>query len=348
MNERCASGAAREGGPRTDAGRHRGRWLRLIRPVCAIALACLLARVATAQQAPSAQNASGQSSNDEDLAARALDRTLVTTGAVLLPSGLLEVEPEFLYTRSEQSAPGTFTDSAGAVFVSEQRLNQDVVTAAAQLRLGIPYDTQLELYLPYTNAREQRVTTVGLVPTANTSSTVSGIGDVNLAVAKTLLTERAGRPNLVARVSWDTDTGRTDAQGLSTGTGYNEAQVSLIATKRQDPLVFLGGPYYEKSFEERGVKPGDKVGVSVGAALATSPETSLRVVLNQEFESDSELSGATQPGSSETIGFLTLGASMTFAAGTFLDFTIQDGLTRDAPRLAVGLGLSMRFDAWRH
>jgi hypothetical protein len=318
------------------------------RPVCGIALACVLAQVATAQQAPGAQTASGQSTSAEDLAARALDRTLVTTGAVLLPAGLLEVEPEFLYTRSEQSAPATFTNASGAVFVSEQRLNQDVVNAAAQLRLGIPYDTQLELYVPYGYAREQRVTTVGLVPSANTGSSVSGIGDINLGVAKTLLTERAGWPNLVARVSWDSDTGRTDAQGLSTGTGFNEAQVSLIATKRQDPLVFLGGPYYEKSFEQRGVRPGDKVGASVGAALATSPETSLRVVLNQEFVSDSELGGATQPGSSQTIGFLTIGASMTFAAGAFLDFTIQDGLTRDAPKLAVGLGLSMRFDPWRH
>jgi hypothetical protein len=338
----------RASGATGDAELRRGWRVRLIRPICAMALVCLLEQVATAQQAPSPQNAPGQSTTEEDLAARALDRTLVTTGAVLLPSGLLEVEPEFLYTRSEQSAPGLFTNSTGAVYVSDQLLNQDVVAAAAQLRLGIPYDTQLELYLPYAYAREQRVTTVGLVPSANTTSSVSGIGDVNLGIAKTLLTERAGWPNLVARVNWDSDTGRTDAQGLSTGTGFNEAQVSLIATKRQDPLVFLGGPYYEKSFEARGVRPGDKVGFSVGAALATSPETSLRVLLNQEFQADSQLGGATQPGSSETIGFLTIGASMTFAAGTFLDFTIQDGLTRDAPKLAVGVGLSKRFNAWSH
>ncbi len=204
--------------------------------------------------------------------------------------------------------------------------------------------------MPYAHVREERITDVALAPRAATSLHLSGLGDVNVAVAKTLLVERTGLPNLVARLSWDTDTGRTDrAQGLSAGTGFNEARLSLLATKRQDPLVFLGGPYYEKSFGEGGVKPGDKIGVSLGAALAASPETSLRVVLNQAFIGNSRSGGVAQHGSNETIAVVTVGASMTLAAGKFLDFTIQDGLTHDAPKLAVGASLSMRFGTpWRH
>ncbi|HEY6455940.1 MAG TPA: transporter, partial [Steroidobacteraceae bacterium] len=165
----------------------------------------------------------------------------------------------------------------------------------------------------------------------------------------TLLVERTGQPNLVARLSWNADTGPTDrALGLSTGTGFNEARLSLLATKRQDPLVFLGGPYYDRSFEEDGERQGDKIGMTVGAALAASPETSLRVVLDQEFDGNKEIGGLVQHGSNQTIGILTFGASMTFGAGKFLDLTIQDGLTSDAPKMAIGLGLSWRFDTpWR-
>jgi Putative MetA-pathway of phenol degradation len=312
---------------------------------CAIALLWELAQSATAQQAPNAPAAAAQAQTDEELAERALDRTLVATGIVLLPSGILEVEPEVLYTRDEQSSPGVFTNTNGAVFLSEQRLNENLLNAAVQMRLGLPADTQVELYLPYTYVSQQQVTEVGLVPRGEASTSLSGLGDVNVALAKTLLVERTGQPNLVARLSWNADTGPTDRTlGLSTGTGFNEARFSLLATKRQDPLVFLGGPYYDRSFEEAGERQGDKIGVTVGAALAASPETSLRVVLNQEFDGNREVQGLVQHGSNQTIGILTFGASMTFGAGKFLDLTVQDGLTRDAPKMAIGIALSMRFD----
>jgi hypothetical protein len=316
---------------------------------CAVTLLWYAVPAVCAQQASNSQDASGQAQTDEELAARALDRTLVTTGVVLLPAGVFEVEPSFLYLRNEQSAPGIFTDASGAVFVSETRVDKDSLNAAAQLRLGLPHDLQLELYLPYAYVRDERVTEVGLAPRADNSADISGLGDVNLAIAKTLMVEHAGRPNLVARLSWDTDTGRADrAQGLFGGSGFNEVRFSLLATKRQDPLVFLGGPYYEKSFREGGVTPGDKIGVTLGAALAASPETSLRVVLDQAFTRNMQSEGVTQPGSNQTIGTLTIGGSTTLAAGKLLDFTILAGLTRDAPKLGVGASLSMDFIApWR-
>jgi hypothetical protein len=165
-----------------------------------------------------------------------------------------------------------------------------------------------------------------------------------LAVAKTLMVERTGRPNLVARLSWDSDTGHSDrAEALSAGSGFEEARFSLVATKRQDPLVFLGGLFYENAFEADGVKPGNAIGVSLGAALAASPETSLRVVLNQTFVGDTEREGRAQDGTNSTIGVLTIGASTTLGAGRFLDFTVQAGLTDDAPDIGAGVSFAMRF-----
>jgi hypothetical protein len=334
---------------------------------CVIALVWQLAQTAAAQPAANPQGGAGQGQTpgqtpttgqtqtagqaptDEELAERALDRTLVSTGVVLLPPGILEIEPNLLYVRNEQSAPGIFTDTTGAVYVSEQRLNQDSLNAAVQLRLGLPAETQVEVYVPYAYAHEEQVTDVGLAPRSDSSSHLSGIGDVNLAIAKTLLVERTGQPNLVARLSWDTGTGRIDqTQGLTTGSGFSDVTFSLLATKRQDPLVFLGGPYYEKSFSKAGIELGDRIGLTFGAALAASPETSLRIVLNQAFVGNEEVSGEVQHGSNENIGVITFGASMTFGAGKFLDFTIQEGLTRDAPKLAFGIALSVRLGTpWR-
>jgi hypothetical protein len=316
---------------------------------CAIASIGQFVPCAKAQERSDAQAAPGQTQSDDELAERALDRTLVSTGAVLMQPGLVEVEPGFFYVRSEQKGPGVFVDPSGAIFVAEQQFKQDSLNASAQFRLGLPGAVQLELELPYEYLREERVSEVGFVPLDYTKASVSGMGDINVAVAKTLMVERTGRPNLVARLSWDADTGHSDrARALSAGSGFDEARFSVLATKRQDPLVFLGGVFYQNAFEQEKVKPGSAIGVSLGAALAASPETSLRVVLNQTFVADAEREGRDQQGTNSTIGVLTIGASTTLGAGRFLDFTLQAGLTDDAPDFGAGVSLSMRFAApWR-
>lgn len=308
----------------------------------------MLSWPAHAQESSSSSSSTTSSSSEakaaEELAERALDRLLVTTGNVLLPSGFLEVEPGFLYLRNEETAPAIFADNTGASYIAEQRVNEDQMDVSAQLRLGLPGDMQLEAQVPYEYVREQRVTQVSLVPQVSTSASLGGLGDIVPGIAKTLLTEDVGRPNLVARFSWYTDTGRADVtKGLYTGSGYDAVRLSLLATKRQDPLVFLGGPFYERSFEEHGLRQGDQVGGEFGVALAASPQTSLRVVLDQTFVRDTERRGMVLGGTEANIGVLTFGASTTLKAGLFLDFIIQAGLTRDAPAVGAGFDFSMRF-----
>lgn len=306
----------------------------------------MLAAAGHAQEAPSpnSTSSSSEAKANEELAQHALDRLLVTTGVVLLPKGFFEIEPGFLYLRNEESSPAVFTDNAGSVYVAEQRLNEDSLDVSAQLRLGLPGDMQLEVEVPYEYVREQRITEVSLSPQENGTASLSGLGDVIPGIAKTLLTEAPGRPNVVARLSWYTDTGRADvAKGLYTGSGYNAARLSFLATKRQDPLVFIGGPFFERSFEEHGLRQGDQIGGSFGVALAASPETSLRVVLDETFVRATERDRTVIGGTEQNIGVLTFGASSTLYAGMFLDFVVQAGLTRDAPALGAGVSFSMRF-----
>jgi hypothetical protein len=307
-----------------------------------VLVVCLSFIVLTMDAASAAdKSASRQPASDTEAAERALERTLVTTGALLLPKGLFEIEPSFFYVRNEQQGPVVFGS-----LIAEQHVNNNIVGAAVQLRAGLPGDAQVELNLPYSHVSEENVTEVGFQPVARTSVSRSGMDDVSLGVAKTLMVERDGRPNLIARLTWDSDSGKTDnnVSALS-GSGFNEARISLVATRRQDPLVFLGGLSYQKAYEKNGVKPGDEVGITLGAILAASPATSLRLVLDQTFVDDLKTGGQTLNGSHAVVGALTFGASSTVGAGKFLDFTIQTGLTDAAADFAFGVSLTMRFGA---
>ena len=132
--------------------------------------------------------------------------------------------------------------------------------------------------------------------------------------------------------------------GFSLGGGFNELQGSLTMTKRQDPLVFIGSASYGTTFEKDDIKPGDQLGFSVGAVLAASPETSLRVVLNQTFVNELKLDGRAISGSDQVFGTLNFGASSIIGRGKFLDLTAGIGLTDEAPDYSVGLSFAIRFD----
>ncbi|KPK17404.1 MAG: hypothetical protein AMJ67_13610, partial [Betaproteobacteria bacterium SG8_41] len=74
---------------------------------------------------------------EEGAAERALERSLTRAGALLLPSGILEVEPGITYARREDAAP-RFVTSGGTTFVGETELNANSLTANLALRLGLP------------------------------------------------------------------------------------------------------------------------------------------------------------------------------------------------------------------
>jgi hypothetical protein len=296
------------------------------------------------QQAPAAQGAAapGQFEVDEEAAERALERTLVAGGALLLSFGQAEIQPGFAYTRAEEDAPVFFLQE-GRQSLALQRRRSDVLIGDLLLRLGLPFDSQLELDVPYRYVDREDVIEVGFGPRAAASNEGSGFGDVRVGVAKGLLRERRWWQNLIGRVVWDTDSGETD-DGISFGSGFHELQGSLVATKRRDPLVFIGSLSYATTFEKDDIEPGDQLGFSVGALLAASPETSLRAVLNQTFADEAEVGGRAIDGTDEVVGILTLGASSIIGRGKLLDLTAGIGLTDEAPDYSVGISLSVRFD----
>jgi hypothetical protein len=296
-----------------------------------------------AARAGSGTPAPGQFEVDEEAAERALERALVVTGALLLPVGQADVQASLAYIRSEQDAPALFPAQGGQLIAS-QEVRRDTFASALFLRFGLPFESQLEIGIPYRYVDQEVVTEVGFGARAESAAHGSGFGDVSLGLAKGLLHERRWWPDLIGRVTWDTDSGKRSDGNVPLGGGFNEIQGSLTMTKRQDPLVFLGSASYATTFEEDDVKPGDALGFSVGALLAASPETSLRVILNQTFVDELQVNGRAIGGSDQVIGTLSLGASSIVGRGKFLDITAGVGLTDAAPDYSIGASLSIRFD----
>ncbi|HZP86218.1 MAG TPA: transporter [Burkholderiales bacterium] len=290
----------------------------------------------------SAATTPGQFDVDEEAAERALERALVITGALLLPVGQVDIQPAFTYIHSEDDAPTVFT-AQGSQLIASHRIRRDVFSSELFLRLGLPFDTQLEVGIPYRYVRQQSVTEVGFSARADTDAHASGLGDVSLGLAKGLLRERGWWPDLIGRVTWDTSWGKNSDHGVSLGGGFNELQTSLTLTKRQDPLVFVGSASYTTTLEKDNLKPGDQLGLSVGVLLAASPDTSLRAVLNQTFADKLKIGDRAIGGSDRVVATLNFGASSIIGHGKFLDLTAGVGLTDSAPDYSLGLSFSFRF-----
>lgn len=283
----------------------------------------------------------GQISVDKDDAERALERTLVTTGGLLLPYGQAEVEFGFGYTRiAEQAA---FLDSNDVVFSRDIRTN--VMSGDARMRFGLPFEAQLELGLPYQYVREQEAFSVGFAGAGDSERSGQGLGDFRLGLAKTFLREEHWWPDVIARITWDSNTGEFRENGVVLGgSGFHDLDGSITLVKRQDPLAFVGSFSYGTTFERKGIEPGDRMRFSLSALLAASPETSLRIGFDNVIIEESEIDGRGVGGSDQMVGVAVLGASSIVGRRTVLDFSGGIGLTDEAPDYSVQLSLGWRFD----
>jgi hypothetical protein len=292
-------------------------------------------------EAPPRAPAPGQLEVDEELIATALERALVQEGALVLPPGIMQVQPSLTYTRREQDAP-VLRVLDGQAVAAEQEVRRDRLVSDLTLRLGLPLDTQLGLRVPYGYERTSTATRVGFAGVEETSRDAFGLGDLAVTVSKGLLRERGWRPDLVANMRWNSKTGQTD-NGVRIGSGFHELTGTLTAARSQDPLVFVGSLSYTHAFEQGGVQPGGVVGLSVGTVLAASPETSLRFFLDYNLLGETEIDGQRVPGSDRVVGLFRIGASSILAPRLLVDVDLGIGLTEAAPEFTVNVAFPIRF-----
>lgn len=280
---------------------------------------------------------------DEEAAERALERTLVAGGALLLRAGQAEFEPSFNYTYRKDDVPAAIVggDAIGGpgedLFIGSRDVERDEFTPSATLRIGLPFDAQVELGLPYNIVRQ-------VTQPADNEDTGHGVGDLSIGFAKTLAREAGWRPDIVGRVVYDSGIGNKSDNNVVLDGGFSDIIAQIVALKRQDPLAFVATASYNYYFEDDNDKPGNQVSLSLGALMATSPETTIRVQLQQNFRNDTEIDGRVVNGSDQNEGILLLGASSILGRGILLDVSAGAGLTDDAPEYFVQVALPIRFN----
>jgi hypothetical protein len=291
---------------------------------------------------PGAPAAPGTFAVDPEDAERALERTLVQTGALLLPFGAIDVEPGFIYQRRETTTPFLFVAASGASQVGKLDTGENELIASLDLRLGLPWTSQFELGVPYAYEDQSQV-----FSGREESTSASGFGDVTVGFAKELLRERGWGPDLIGRVTWSSDTGQ-EKDGLLLGSGFHSITGSLTALKRQDPLAFVASGFYRTSFEKDDIEPGDEFGFILGTVLAASPDTSLSLSLQQIFAKELKIDDRSFAGSDQISSLLVVGASTVLGPGVLLSVNAGVGLTDDAPDYFVRISLPIRFNlpAW--
>jgi Putative MetA-pathway of phenol degradation len=293
----------------------------------------------TTQQAARGNAAApGQFDISEADAERALERTLVATGNLLVPSGFAEVEPLFSYTRREAAALGTTTTG-----LAPFNLNRNEFSWALDARLGLPWESQFEIGVPY-NLVQQQITN-GLVtpPQQVSNSWGNSFGDVTVGLAKTLVHESGWIPDVLGRVTYEIPTGPLNSNQVPLPSGQSKLSPTLTLLKRQDPLVFVATGGYTKAFQSSQINPGDQINFQTGAFLATSPETTLRGVLQQNFLQNTTIRDTAFRGSDTAQSILTFGASSILDRGLLVDLQVGFGLTNAAPKYSVILSSTYRF-----
>ncbi|MGB5775912.1 MAG: hypothetical protein WBP89_14770, partial [Sedimenticolaceae bacterium] len=116
---------------------------------------------------------------DEFAAERALERTLTNQGALLLPKGVYEIEPFFSYARREpENLIGVVSeDLPVALATGTQTRKRNEFSFGLRGRVGLPYESQLEVSVPYRVVNQETVS-AQFSGTSSQSDTGQSIGDI--------------------------------------------------------------------------------------------------------------------------------------------------------------------------
>ncbi len=281
---------------------------------------------------------------DEDAAQRALERTLTQAGALLLPPGAFTVTPGFSYARNESrrselvqiTDPGTGSSN---VVLIDPELRRNEFGLRLGFKAGLPWDAQLELDLPYQYVRASSRSPFSPVD----SDSGSGFGDASIGVARTFLREKGALPDLIGRLSYNTGSGRRQDGRVTLSGGYPGLTAEVVVLKRQDPLAFFGSLAYSGYRDEDGIDPGNLTALGIGTVLAASPATSLQLAFTQVHRENQKLYGVKQPGTEQTYGVLSLGASSVLTRDTMLITSVGIGVGDDAPNYSINVSLPITF-----
>jgi hypothetical protein len=280
----------------------------------------------------------------------AFERTLIDRGGLVLSNGTYEFDAGMSYSHSSAEA---LTIDGFTIFpvlvvgdIVSERVQRDTMTASLTARLGLPWQMQAELRVPYIHEESSRLSGSG----EERKVAGEGLGDIELAFSRQLWSAQGGGLDVLGTLRWKSATGR-DAFGASTqqipfGSGFNAVSASFTGVSVLDPVVFFGGLSYTKNFaRDKGgarIAPGDSIGLQFGTALALNLDTSINFSFGQQFTRRTEVNGIEVPGSYVNTGTLSIGLSRVLSSGNSLDGSLIVGLSEDSPDLQLAFSMPFR------
>ncbi len=276
-------------------------------------------------------------------AERALERSLVQQGARLLNPGQIEIVPGFSYSRIESDTPALIA-MEGAGFVGDIHREVDVLDLNTAFRVGLPFDSQLEINIPYRRVEADSLSRIEGAVQSTTDDSGGALGDISVTLAARLLEEESWLPTVIGRIGWQADTGEAEDNGVALGGGNEAWNAQLSLSWRRDPLVFLLGGGYTHYSDHDGLVPGDAANFSLGTALAVSPETALTFSLDQRFSREFSLDGDELSGTDRLSSVFNISTTTILGRGILLRLNAGIGLTEDAPDYQIGFAMPFHLE----
>jgi hypothetical protein len=289
-----------------------------------------------AKQTAEPTRLSGGTLPGDEETSRALERTLVREGGLLLSPGGFEVEPRYSYTY--HSSDGLqIVNVNGQEIIAQQEVKRDRQDFSLNLRLGLPWRSQLDFRLPYVLDRQEIA-----MAASDRKRHHSGLADTELGWTKQLYREQGWIPDLLTGVNWKNNNADRDI-----GDGFHGIQAGLTAVKRRDPLAFFGTISHNWSLSGKqagsDVDLGNTIGFKSGTILATSPDTALRFALEVNRSGRAEVNRKKISGSNTAVGLFEFGVASIVLPRTLIDLRAGIGLTSESPDFRFDVSLPLRL-----
>ena len=297
------------------------------------------------------------------------EELLLESGAVLLPAGVLQIEPMIDYTHTSSDRVNilgfTIFEAIVIGLIRVDEIERDVIRPTINARYGLTNRLQLETTVPGVYREDSEILGVGTAGQSEIITDNFDIGDVEIGAAYQLLTQREWIPGTVLRLrgrfptgrsAFDIDTTtvtvnetqRTILEETPTGSGFYAVAPGVTFILRSDPVAFYGGGSYTVNLmrdrEEFGeIDPGDTAEFFLGMNVALSDRVGMNLSLVDQITEKTLQNGEEQVGSDSNDARISLGGSYGLTPDVSILASASVGLTDESPDFVFTLSLPINF-----
>jgi len=296
-------------------------------------------------------------------------KKIETTPETSLIKGRLQVEVIESYVHT--SSNSLFIEGLGLLPVlilgpiEVQKIQRDILNTTLVIRYKLTDKFQASLNIPYqlifTRVAAAAGTAGGGVtvnPTSDTTTSTTGIGDINGNVTYQMLNEGLLQPSVTLALGFKARTGQDIFEtSTPTGSGYNSISASINASKSSEPAVIFGYLSYAYAISRRDVvytppnlpartinyEPGDNIGFGFGIAYALNYKLTLSTQFQESINLPAEINQRELSNSMTNSASLRFGGTWRINDKTTIDLSISPGLTSDSADFILSLRVPWRF-----